>query len=284
MAQNFEGWYFKQQGRDGVVALIPAFHPGDGRSPASLQVVTNDLSFSVPFAGGTVHRTGAVPEIELGGCRFSARGLSLDLNGGALEARGELRFGALTPPGYDVMGPFRFVPFLECRHSLFSLTHPVSGSLEIEGKTFDFSGGTGYIEGDRGRAFPSSYVWTQCCWREGGDCSLMLSAAEIPLLGRSFTGVTGVVLLRGRQYRLATFLGARASVLGGDFLEVRQGKYRFRARCLDSAALILRAPSPDGMTRRIRENPACRVHYRLTEGADVLLDFTASSAGFESEI
>lgn len=284
VAGGFEGWYFKQQGKDGVAALIPAFHPGDGESPASLQVVTNDMSFSLPFAGGEVRRTGGVPEVRLGGCAFSARGLRLDARGGGYEAQGELRFGPLTPPRRDVMGPFRLVPFLECRHSVFSLTHPVSGKLIINGRTLDFTGGTGYIEGDRGRAFPRRYVWTQCCWRKNGPCSLMLSAAEIPLAGGRFTGVTGAVLLGGRQLRLATFLGARVSALEEDFLEVRQGKYLFRARCLDCSALTLRAPSPGGMTRRIREHPACRVRYLLTDGETVLLNFTADCAGFEAEI
>lgn len=284
MAERFEGWYFRQQRKDGVAALIPAFHPGDGESPASLQVVTNDLAFSLPFAGGEVRRTGGLPEIELGGCRFSAGGVSLNLHRGGYCLRGKLRFGPLALPERDVMGPFRHLPFLQCRHSVFSLTHPVSGSLEINGQSFDFTGGTGYIEGDRGRAFPRRYVWTQCCWNSGGPRSLMLSAADIPFPGGSFTGVTGVLLLHAGQLRLATFLGGRAAAMEEDYLEVRQGKYRFSARRLDSSALILRAPAADGMTRRIREHPACRVQYRLTEGTDVLLDYTAPCAGFEAEI
>lgn len=37
----------------------------------------------------------------------------------------------------------------------------------------------------------------------------MLSVADIPVMGLRFTGIIGVVLWRGKEYRLATYLGAK---------------------------------------------------------------------------
>lgn len=36
----------------------------------------------------------------------------------------------------------------------------------------------------------------------------MLSVADIPLLGFHFNGIIGIVLLNGKEYRIAAYLGA----------------------------------------------------------------------------
>ena len=46
-----------------------------------------------------------------------------------LNVNGRLDFGTLTPIKYDIMGPFALVPFMECRHSVISMRHPVWGAL-----------------------------------------------------------------------------------------------------------------------------------------------------------
>ena len=55
------------------------------------------------------------------------------------------------------MGPFRFIAGMECSHGVISMMHSLEGTIEINGEIVDFSGGTGYIETDRGRSFPSAY-------------------------------------------------------------------------------------------------------------------------------
>lgn len=44
------------------------------------------------------------------------------------------------------MGPFAFVPFMECYHGIVSMDHIIQGELEIDGATVDFSNGRGYME------------------------------------------------------------------------------------------------------------------------------------------
>lgn len=53
----------------------------------------------------------------------------------------------------------------------------------------------------------------------------MLSIADILFGAFRFTGVIGVVLLKGKEYRIATYLGATAVKITLEEIIVRQGNY-----------------------------------------------------------
>ena len=91
---------------------------------------------------------------------FAREGLRLDIHGEGLDLMGELSYKNLTPLRSDIMGPFRFFP-MECRHSVVSMNHEVSGNLFLNGESLEFRG-RGYIEGDSGKSFPENYTWIQC--------------------------------------------------------------------------------------------------------------------------
>ncbi|MBQ8934943.1 MAG: hypothetical protein IJ049_00860, partial [Oscillospiraceae bacterium] len=220
------------------------------------------------------------PCATLGDSVFYEDGMFLNLSTNTLSVTGKLRFDAHSPLRYDIMGPFRYVPLMECKHSVFSMRHTVNGRLRINGRTYSFSDGTGYIEGDRGRSFPSQYAWTQCSF-EGG--SLMLSVAEIPLGGLRFTGVISVVQLGDKEYRLATYLGARVLKNSGGEIVLRQGALTLKATLLDDSAYSLAAPVDGAMTRLIRENAACHARYHLSRGGRTLLSVESFRASFEYE-
>lgn len=275
----FEGWYFKQQGGEGTVALIPALHvDGAGRASASLQVIAEAFAHSVPFDASSFSAERDRLEIRLGNSAFSARGCELDVDAPGCSVRGKLSFGALTPPDGDIMGPFRFVPGMECRHSVFSLRHRVDGEITVNGRRIAFRDAGGYIEGDRGTSFPRRYLWTQCGWENN---SLMLSVAEIPYLGMRFTGCTGFVFFEGREHRVATYLGAQLPMLDGGAAVLRQGPLALSVELLERGGHPLLAPERGGMTRVIRENICCRARYRCAIGGETLFEFVSDRASFE---
>ena len=278
MADLFCGWYLKCQSDTCTLALIPAVHGVGKERSCSIQLITDDASWSVPFPASALQAHSDA--IHIGASRFSRRGVRLDLHAPGLDAAGSLIFGPFTPIRYDIMGPFRYVPFLECRHSVFSMRHRVDGEVRVNGVPYVFYQGTGYAEGDRGRSFPREYAWTQCSFPEG---SLMLSVADIPLLGCHFTGVIGIVLWQGREYRLATYLGARAVRRQDRELVVRQGGDCLTARLPDSSGRALRAPSGGAMMRTIREHAACRAFYRFERDGRTLFAQEAPNASFEYE-
>jgi hypothetical protein len=172
---------------------------------------------------------------------------------------------------------------MECRHSVFSLTHDVRGSLTVNGETLNFTNGVGYTEGDRGRSFPERYIWTQCSWDAPGRASLMLSTATVKPLGRAFTGIIGFVYFKEKEYRLATYYGAKLQTIGNGALTVRQGPYELTARLLKDGCQTLSAPVSGAMTRLIRESLACRAAYRFSENGRVLFEFETDKASFEYE-
>lgn len=277
----FEGWYFKHQCGGSTVALIAAHHRAQtGIHTASLQVVMPERAYRLDIPIQQFRRQRRPFLVRAGGCVFSMEGCRIDclLEGRAL--RGELRYQNLVPPKGDVMGPFRYVPGMQCRHSVFSLSHEVEGSLRWGDRILDFHHGNGYMEGDRGRSFPRRYLWTQCGWQGN---SIMLSVADIPFCGGHFTGCICTILLEGREYRLATYYGARILEIGKRSALVRQGELELRVILEKDAAQPLRAPQNGDMTRTIYESAACRVRYMLRRESKTLFDFTGDQASFEAE-
>ena len=216
----------------------------------------------------------------MGNTVFREDGLDLELHENSFSATGSLQFSALSPIRYDIMGPFRYMPFMECRHNVFSMHHKVNGHLMINGTAHYFQDGDGYIEGDRGRSFPKRYVWTHSFFPDG---SLMLSVAEIPMGPVHFTGVIGIIQLNGREYRLATYLGAKVIKIRDSQVIVRQGALTLTATLLEKTVSPLRAPQNGAMTRIIRENAACHARYHLSDNGKTILEFEATAASFEYE-
>lgn len=268
MNNYFCGWYYRCQSKDHTLAFIPAVHMGKGAGSASLQIIRDGERWIIPLPYGQTRIRADKPCAVLGTNVFREDGIRLDVHTDNVSAVGELRFDALSPIRYDIMGPFRYVPFMECRHSVFSMQHKVNGWISINGTNDFVQDGRGYIEGDRGRSFPKRYAWTQCSF-EGG--SLMLSVAEIPLGPIRFTGVISVIQLYGKEYRLATYLGAKAVRIGNGRIVIKQGDFCLTATLLDKSACVLRAPIDGAMTRLVRENVACRARYRFSKGDRILV-------------
>lgn len=279
MHDYFCGWYFKCQSESGTLAVIPASHRTDGRRLNSIQIITEDTSRTVFFPYGALKSepTG----FGIGDCRFAHSGIVLDINEGDFSVRGRLSFGPFSKIKYDIMGPFRYMPFMECRHSVKSMSHTLCGRVTVNGRVYDLGGGRGYIEGDRGRSFPSRYLWTHTFFDEG---SLMLSIADIPLGVLNFTGIIGIIHYQGREYRLATYLGARVVCAKDGEAVVRQGKHELTVRLIERHPLPLAAPCNGDMSRTIHESSCCTAEYSFKIGSRVLFSFKTEKASFESEM
>lgn len=274
----FKGWYFKCSNDTQTIAFIPAFHRTRHKETASLQIITDDGAFNLTFDSLEFQEKPLF--IRIGDSIFSEKGIRLNIRTDKLTVQGILRFGKLAPLRYDIMGTFQFVPFMQCRHSVFSMGHRVDGQLIINGQASHFQNGIGYIEGDYGTSFPERYIWTQCSFPDG---SLMLSAADIPLYGLHFTGIIGVVMLNGKEHRIATYLGARVQHIGRNTVTVRQGDYMLTVKLLAKNAHPLLAPDHGNMNRTIHESASCKACYRFSHKGQTLCEFTSDRASFEFE-
>ena len=153
-------------------------------------------------------------------------------------------------------------------------------NVDINGQEYSFQNALGYWEGDRGKSFPKRYIWTQCCFPEG---SLMLSVADIPLAGSYFTGIIGFVLWKGKEYRIATYLGARVVQIQNKIVRIIQGSLELEVRLLKASNRPLKAPKDGDMMRTIHESAACRVYYRFCVRTGTLFCFETDRASFEYE-
>ena len=274
----FKGWYFKCSTEDRTIAFIPAYHYSDGKKSASLQIITDDKVFNIPFE--KLEYSEKPLYVKIGDCIFSDKGITLEFQGDDLSLKGTLNFKDLTPIRYDIMGPFKFVPFMQCRHRVYSMSHTINGEIVLNNHFFKFEKGIGYIEGDRGRSFPKKYIWTGSCSRNN---SLMLSVADIPFLGFHFTGIIGVLPFNGKEYRIATYLGARIKEISENSVTVKQGGFEFTANLLKKKAQSLAAPTNGNMCRTIHESASCEAYYRFSHKEKTLCEFTTDKASFEFE-
>lgn len=278
MVNGFWGWYFKCQSDRQTFAVIPAIHKDKNEKSCSIQLITESGSWNAVFPFSSLSKKRSF--IEIDGNRFGRRGINLDIHTPDLTAAGTVTFDGITPIRYDIMGPFCLVPFMECRHSVISMKHNVTGEISINGTPYNFDNADGYWEGDRGRSFPKEYAWTQCILPNG---SLMLSVADIPVGRRSFSGVICVILIDGKEYRLATYLGAKAARIQCGEIVVKQGSMLLRAVLIEEQAHPLRAPLTGTMARTIRENASCRAYYEFLKDGHSLLAYEAPNASFEYE-
>ena len=244
MNDYFYGWYYRCQGREGTVAVIPAVHLSSGKGSCSVQVITpkESLYREFPLSQFRINRTKGM--IQIGDNLFSRKGIRLRLEAfqsedvsrgpgtsarrgrtdrNKVSVRGTLRFGEFAVPKYDIMGPFVCIPGMECRHAVYSMKHTVKGWLSLDQEKIVFQRGLGYMEGDSGTSFPDKYIWTQH-FIPGG--SIMIAAASIPLAGMHFTGCVGFLYGNKKEYRFATYLGASVKRMGENELLIRQGRYR----------------------------------------------------------
>ena len=88
-------------------------------------------------------------------------------------------------------------------------------------------------------------------------------------------------MYRGREYRLATYRGARIETCSSSGAVIRQGKYRLEAELLNEKRQALRAPVEGRMERTIHESLCAEVRYRFWRGNDLLFQHTDPRASFE---
>lgn len=272
---RFEGWYYKQRADDYMIAFIP----GKADSGAFIQVIDSygARSFDMPdfYAHGDTVRTG--------NCIFSPRGLKVEIPG----IRGVLKYSGITPLKYDIMGPFSVLP-MQCSHGIVSMYHKANGQLEVDGALRSFKNATGYIEKDRGRSFPRSYLWIQCnsfsvteAVVQTSTQAFMLSIAHIPFLGAAFTGCICVLIYGGKEYRFATYLGVRITS-DKDRIILTQGKMRLEIVCYPLCdGKELYAPQKGLMSESIRESCDAYLKLTLTESGKESAELESRYATYE---
>jgi len=297
----FEGWYYKLISADTSrrYAVIPGIfkNPDSARAHAFVQILDGSTG-AAAYHRYPVNAFAAASDkldARVGPNRFTDRSIHLDIPEGPLAVRGDIDLGPLTPwpvswgsPG--VMGPYAWVPWMECNHGVLSFDHELQGSLRIDGATTDFSGGRGYMEKDWGAAFPKGYVWMQSNHFERSGTSLFASIAVIPWMGSAFPGFIVGLQHEGVLYRFATYARSRTTDLQIDDDAVRwtmlRGKLRLTIRATRARGGLLLGPTREDMSSRVGETMLATLHVSLSEAASeaaerLIFEGTGHNAGLE---
>ncbi len=171
------------------------------------------------------------------------------------------------------MGIFKFAPFMECRHKVYFIYSEAQGYIEYDGNKRVLDKAIGYLESDSGISFPKQYLWTHCSKvDEEQNFSIMLSIAYIPYLKANFLGCICSIFYNNREYRLATYKGAKIIDFSDNGAKIRQGDYTITAIRLEENAFSLKAPLNGEMTRIINENISIKMQYVFTYKDSVIFD------------
>lgn len=295
----FEGWYYKLIDATGThrYAIIPGIF-WSGRPHAFVQVLDGAAAtadyheFPVTDFRAADDRF----EVRVDGNVFSVREIVLDIDRPGGQVFGAVRFEGLSPwpvtwvsPG--IMGWYAWVPFMECYHGVVSLDHSLSGTLTVNRREIDFTGGRGYIEKDWGRSFPEAWIWFQSNHFEQPGVCVTASIAVIPWLRTAFPGFIIGLWRDGQLLRFATYTGAKTEHLSVtdhtiDWV-VADKSHRLEMFVTQGTAGtfgLLKGPDRLDMGKRVAETLSATVHVRLTSRSApdrAIFEGTGRHAGLE---
>lgn len=280
----FEGWYFKHQKEGQSFAVIPGIKRDDSQGwSAFIQIVTAKQSYYIPYPAKEFRIRRNPLQIRVGDNIFSENGIRLSICNEQLTLRGIIHYRELSPVSGDIMGPFAYIPGMECSHSIISMSHSLYGSVILNGETYCLDKGKGFIESDKGSSFPSSYFWAQCD-DQGMEIMAAAAAVPVPLLPASvsFDGCVCIIRYKGKEYRLATYLGARIEHWTENVLIVKQRSLRLEIRGRKERGRTLKAPNEGRMDQEVEERLETEARFRLTKGRQLIFDVESSIASMES--
>ncbi|KAB3535760.1 hypothetical protein F8154_05530 [Alkaliphilus pronyensis] len=293
----FEGWYFKliDENTNNILAIIPgiSYESKNEKSHGFIQVFLGkeNKTYYISFPTDNFSYSKDTFEISINKNYFSNNKIVLSLKSSDCAIEGELSFTNIVPfpksflnPG--IMGPFSFIPFMECYHGIVNIHHNIKGALLINGINTSFDNGYGYIEKDWGTSFPEAYIWLQSNHFAEKDVSVMFSIAKIPWLKRHFIGHISFLRIGDSFYRFATYTGAivKSINISNNMLEatIKDGKGCLQITAYFSNSSILLAPQNGVMKRDILESITAKVYVKLSDNkGNIIFEGEGANTGLE---
>jgi hypothetical protein len=289
----FEGWYLKHVSADQLSRLVVI--SGISRSAEDphtfIQIITGTpaKAYYIRYDIDSFLASEDSFDVTIGNNHFSLDGIHLDIENDELSLSADIHYGDITEIDRsflspNIMGFFAYFKFLQCFHGVISLNHSLQGAMVLNGITHRFKSGKGYIEKDWGTSFPKQYIWLQCNHFEE-DINLFGSIAHIPFLGTSFLGFIAVFSFEGKQYRFATYNGAKYTFerLSDKTIKIIFLRRNFRLEIIATLenGTVLKAPKQGVMTDEISETLDGTLDISFWQNQTCLITATGSSAAIE---
>lgn len=294
----FEGWYFKMVSADGsaILSVIPGISISQNgeEQHAFIQIIDGKTAstfyYSYPIEEFRFSKKKFA--IRIGDNYFSKDRVILDIQDDSTSIKGDIYISDRVNLSLNkkrkkgIMGWYRFVPFMQCYHGVVSLNHNLNGIIIKDHKIFNFDNGRGYIEKDWGKSMPSDWIWIQSNNFNSKNTSFMLSVANIPWLGNSFTGFLGFFLHDSTVHRFGTYTQAKLHLEppNSDTIKItiKDKKYTYNIETYRNKSGLLRAPVNGLMDRRIAESIDARLLLSVEDRkGNIIFQDSTSIAGLE---
>lgn len=286
----FEGWYYKLSNFKYDIAIIPGISETKNHANCFIQIITNNKSYFVYYNIDDFEYGFNPFYIKIGNNYFTKDYLHLDVTKKQLSIKGyveldnhiEIKKTKISP---NIMGPFSYIPFMECNHAVISMKSNANGNIKLNDKKINYKDGTSYIEKDWGSSFPDSYVWCQANNFKNENASFMLSVASIPFLTAHFTGLICVLMVDNIEYKFTTY--NLAKIIKQECTKERvdiilkKKDYVLSIKAYKSSSQKLAAPQKGKMTKEILETITAKIKVTLKKNNKIIFSDISEHCGLE---
>lgn len=286
----FEGWYFKNTNNENGISFIPGINIEDKKEKAFIQVITKNESHYIDYDIEEFEFYHNPFKIKIGSNTFSKDGINIDINSGNVNISGKIEYSdnkniKTTNLSPNIMGPFSYIPFMECNHAILSMQNKARGEIEINNKKLKFEDGIGYIEKDWGTSFPKDYIWCQGNNFENPNTSLLLAIADIPLKVINFRGFICVLKVENEEFKFTTYNNSKLIQydLTNDPIEVafKRKNYELKVKTYINSGQKLSAPVKGKMEKNIVESISSNMEIVLKKDDKIIFSDKSTSCGLE---
>lgn len=288
----FEGWYFKNSINNYSISFIPGININSENQNAFIQIITNNSSYFINYDIDDFKFNLNPFSIKIGKNIFSKdfiylnifdKKQNLKINGYInYEKNTNIKTNFFNP---NIMGPFSYVPHMECNHAILCMKNRTYGLLYINKKRINFNNGTGYIEKDWGISFPKSYVWCQGNNFQNSNSSFMLSIANIPFKFLEFKGIICVLKTNNKEFKFTTYNNTKLIEnkikKNSIFITLKRGNYYLTIKSENNSGQKLSAPIQGKMKKIIFENINSKITVTLKKNNKIIFSDTSINCGLE---
>lgn len=288
----FEGWYFKNTNNKNGISFIPGININENNKKAFIQVITENSSYFVNYDINDFEYNFNPFYIKVKNNIFSRDGINIDIFDEIqnLKVKGNIKYLntkniKVTTISPNIMGPFSYIPFMECNHAIISMKNNTKGLININNNQIDFNNGIGYIEKDWGCSFPKSYIWCQGNNFENTEASFMLAIATIPFKIFQFKGAICTLIVNNKEYKFTTYNNSKLieNEVNNEFINItlKKGNYYLNVKSTYNNGLKLLAPVKGKMQKNILENICSKITINLKYKDKLIFSDTSNNCGLE---
>ena len=286
----FEGWYFKNTNKEQGISFIPGINIEKNIPKAFVQVITNDTSYFINYDIDKFEFAHEPFVIRVGNNIFTKEGIHIDVNTEDVNIKGDIKYFENENIDTDfmnpnIMGPFSYIPFMECNHAILSMKNKTNGSINVNGSEIKFEDDMGYIEKDWGCSFPKTYIWCQGNNFKNSNSSFMLSIADVPFKMFKFRGVICVLIIDDKEYKFTTYNNARIIEYNVNEnslnITLKKGDLTLNINAIFDKGQKLSAPVKGKMEKNIFESITSTINIKLQKGDNIIFSDMSTNCGLE---